>query len=222
MIITIDGPAGSGKSTAARRLADRLGVAYLDTGAMYRAAALAVERADADPADAAAVATVVRACDIRLDSGSRAARVFLNGEDVSDQIRSADISAKTSLLARQPAVREVMVARQRQIGQSLGSLVTEGRDQGSVVFPDAQFKFFLDASPEVRARRRFDEMKPHNPQLRFEDVLEQIVSRDGADRTRAVAPLLVPPGATLLDTSAMTIDDVVDWLAARVTRARQP
>ncbi|MDD4891714.1 MAG: (d)CMP kinase [Phycisphaerae bacterium] len=216
MIITIDGPAGSGKSTAARQLADRLGVAYLDTGAMYRAVALAAVRAGVDPADADAVTAVARRSDIRLICGPRAARVFLDGVEVSDQIRSADISERTSLLSRIAGVRAELVARQRQIGKDLGSLVTEGRDQGSVVFPDADFKFFLDASPEVRARRRFDEMRAHDPGLRFEQVLSQIVSRDGADSTRAVAPLLVPEGATRLDTSDMTIAAVVDWLAQRI------
>lgn len=216
MIITIDGPAGSGKSTAARELAARLGIAYLDTGAMYRAATLAAIRAGADFNDPDALAAVVGDCDIRLQCGPRSVRVFLDGVEVTEQIRSAEVSAKSSLLARVPGVRAVMVERQRRIGRQLGSLVSEGRDQGSVVFADADAKFFLDASPEVRARRRWEEMRAAGREVRYEDVLNDILARDGSDRTRAVAPLLVPPGATQLDTSRMTIEQVVEWLADKV------
>lgn len=218
MIITIDGPAGSGKSTAARRLANLLGIAYLDTGAMYRAATLAAMRAGIDLADDNALAAVARACDIRLECGPQSARVFLDGVEVTEQIRSARISADSSLLARVPDVREVMVRRQQQIGRQLHDLVSEGRDQGSVVFPDADFKFFLDASPEVRARRRCEELRGKGQDADLQQVLEEIFARDRSDRSRAVAPLLVPAGAIELDTSAMSIEQVVDWLAERVRR----
>jgi cytidylate kinase len=220
MIITIDGPAGSGKSTASRELAARLGIAYLDTGAMYRAATLAAIRAGVDLDDPDAVAAVVRDNDIRLECTPQAARVLLNGVDVSDEIRSAQVSAKSTLLAKATGVRTAMVQRQRQIGRELGSLVSEGRDQGSVVFPDADAKFFLDATPEVRARRRWQEMQADGQDVRYEDVLGDIIARDGSDRSRAVAPLLVPEGAILLDTSQMTIEEVVGWLAARVNERR--
>ncbi len=220
MIITIDGPAGSGKSTAARKLAARLGIAYLDTGAMYRAATLAAIRAGADVNDPEQLARLARDSDIRLQCGPSFARVFLDGREVTELIRSAEVSEKTSFLARVPPVREVLVARQRQIGAELaasqGGLVSEGRDQGSVVFPDADVKFFLDADPQVRARRRYEELRADGEDVSFEEVLTQIVTRDGKDRSRAVAPLLVPEGALRLDTSAMTIHEVIEWLYGRV------
>lgn len=216
MIVTIDGPAGSGKSTAARGLAARLGIAFLDTGAMYRAATLAVLRAGVDPRDADEVEKVVRNCDIELQCGPRSARVFLDGSEVTESIRAAEISANSSLIARIAAVREVMVERQRAIGRRLGQLVSEGRDQGSVVFPEAEFKFFLDASPEVRARRRWEEMRSAGHDVHLDDVLADIVARDGSDRGRAVAPLRVPDGAVVLDTSQFSVEQVVDWLIERV------
>lgn len=216
MIITIDGPAGSGKSTAARKLAAALDIAYLDTGAMYRAVTLAAIQREIDLQDTDALSRLARDVTIDLQCGPTHARVLLNGHDVSEAIRSADVSAKTSFVAKVAGVREAMVTQQRQIGRQLGSLVSEGRDQGSVVFPDADAKFFLDASPEVRARRRFDEMSVEGEDVTYDDVLNQIVTRDGADRSRAVAPLTVPNGAECLDTSGMTLSDVVDWLIGRV------
>ncbi|MCG3181007.1 MAG: Cytidylate kinase [Phycisphaerae bacterium] len=228
MIVTIDGPAGSGKSTAARRLAERLGIAYLDTGAMYRAATLAAIRRRIDLADHQALADLVRDIDIGLDCGRPGdggqTRVFLDGLEVTRDIRSAEVSEKTSRVAPVPGVRNELVAHQRRIGaelvRAIGGVVSEGRDQGSVVFPDADAKFFLDASPEVRARRRHQEMAADGETITYEQVLHQIVTRDGADRSRAVAPLIVPDNAQVLDTSGMDIDAVVDWLADRVREKR--
>ena len=148
MIITIDGPAGSGKSTAARELARALGIAHLDTGATYRAATLLAMRRGIDLADEAALAELVRGLDIRLEYDGDELRVLLNGEDVSRQIRSAEVSDHSHYIARAPAVREVLVSLQRRVGRALaasaGGVVAEGRDQGSVVFPDADVKFWLD------------------------------------------------------------------------------
>ncbi len=225
MIITIDGPAGSGKSTAARKLAARMGIAYLDTGAMYRAATLAALRGGADLSDPDAMTRVARDSHVRLECGPSFTRVFLDGRDVTELIRSAEVSARTRCLAGVAGVREVMVARQRRIGAELnrpveqggaGGLVSEGRDQGSVVFPDADVKFFLDAGPEVRARRRFEEMQADGEDVAYEDVLAQLIDRDGVDRTRAVSPLSVPDGARALNTSRMSLHEVIEWLVERV------
>jgi cytidylate kinase len=220
MIVTIDGPAGSGKSTAARRLAQRLGIAYLDTGAMYRTVTLAAMQAEVDLHDSAAVADLARSLQIELDCGPDGTRVRLDGRDVSADIRSAAVSEKTSLVAPVAGVREALVERQRRIGAELaartGGVVAEGRDQGSVVFPDADAKFYLDASPEVRARRRHDELAADGETITYQQVLDQLVTRDGADSSRAVAPLTRPAGAESLDTSDMTLDAVVDWLIERL------
>ena len=224
MVITIDGPAGSGKSTAARELARALGVAYLDTGATYRAATLAAMRAGTDLTDQGALAELVAGLDIRLEQSAGGVRVMLNGEDVSREIRSAAVSDHSHHIARAAGVRDVLVALQRRMGEALarehGGVVAEGRDQGSVVFPEADVKFFLDAAPEVRARRRTEEMAADGQAAAYDDVLAAIVARDGRDRTRAVAPLTKPEGAVEIDTSAMAIDQVTAELLRRVRETR--
>jgi len=224
MIVTIDGPAGSGKSTAARELAAALGIAYLDTGATYRAVTLAALAAGTDLTDAQALAALAEGLDLRLSPGPGGLGVILNGRDISRDIRSAEVSENAHYVARAGAVRDVLVSLQRRIGQELaeqaGGLVAEGRDQGSVVFPDADVKFYLDASPEVRARRRYDEMTADGERVTYEAVLDAIVTRDGRDRTRAVAPLVKPAGAIEIDTTNMRIEDVTAELARRVSAAR--
>ena len=154
MIVTIDGPAGSGKSTAARKLAARLEIPYLDTGAMYRAIAHAALMRGVDFQDDDALVGFARSVELELDCGPTYTRVRVDGHDVSEAIRTLAVSAVTPCVARQPAIRDLLVARQREIGQALGSFVSEGRDQGSVVFPDADVKFVLEASLERRAQRR--------------------------------------------------------------------
>jgi cytidylate kinase len=220
MIITIDGPAGSGKSTAARNLASRLGVAYLDTGATYRAATLLAMRQGIDLADEAALADTARQMELRMVPQPDGVRVLVGGEDVTRAIRSAEVSDSTQFAARSGAVRAVLVELQRRIGRELGSFVTEGRDQGSVVFPDATLKFFLDASPEVRARRRHEEFLADGENVTYEAVLQGIIQRDGRDRSRAVAPLVKPQGAIEIDTSGMTIEQVTDALERHVRAGR--
>lgn len=221
MIITIDGPAGSGKSTAARRLAQRLGVAYLDTGAMYRAVTLRALRNGVDLRDGAALAECAAQADIQLryDDGDKL-RVWLDGRDVTAEIRSAEVTDNSHFIASAPGVRAVLVRMQRRIGGELGSVVSEGRDQGSVVFPDADVKFYLDASVEVRARRRFEEMTADGQNVSYEAICRAIAERDGRDRSRAVAPLVKPEEAVEIDTSELRIDQVVETLVAAVEARR--
>ncbi len=217
MIITIDGPAGSGKSTAARKLAARLGVAYLDTGAMYRAIALATIEDGVSLADEPAMLAVAERCAIEVDCGPTHTRVTLDGRDVSEAIRTMAVNQATSFVARTVAIRKLLVEKQREIGQSLGSLVTEGRDQGSVVFPDAELKFFLDASIEKRAERRYQEMLADGEEASHDVILKNLEHRDGNDRCQW-APLLEPESAIHIDTTQMTIHEVVERLAEEVGR----
>ncbi|MCJ7544836.1 MAG: (d)CMP kinase, partial [Phycisphaerae bacterium] len=158
MVITIDGPAGSGKSTAARELARALGIAFLDTGATYRAVTLKALREGVDPNDTDALVAVAKGARIEVIPTEQGARVMLDGCDVTAEIRSVEVTENAHYVADSPPVREVLVALQRRLGEGLGSFVTEGRDQGSVVFPEADVKFYLDASPRVRAERRAGEL----------------------------------------------------------------
>lgn len=217
MIITIDGPAGSGKSTAARKLAAHLQVAYLDTGAMYRAVALKCLREGVPLDDAQAVAAAARGADIRLDCGPSHTRVLLDGHDVTEAIRSMETNQATPYVSRIPEVREVLVEQQRRIGRELGSLVTEGRDQGSVVFPDADASFFMDASLKRRAERRYHEMCADGIETTYDEVLANLQTRDGNDQQQW-APLLVPGNAIKIDTSHLSIDDVVKELLRHIER----
>jgi len=219
MIITIDGPAGSGKSTAARKLAARLGVAYLDTGAMYRAVALAALRQAADLRNSAGLIDIAGHARIDVDCGPTFTRVMLNGEDVSEAVRSLAVSAATNYVARIPEIRRILVEKQRDIGRRLGSLVTEGRDQGSVVFPDADLKFFLDATIEKRAMRRYQEFVADGEETSLEAIRENLASRDGNDR-RQWAPLLEPETAIHIDTTDMTIHEVIERLLEEVQRKK--
>lgn len=212
MIITIDGPAGSGKSTAARKLAQALGIAYLDTGATYRAVTLAAMRQGVDLADDAALAAVAKSIRLQLIPRPSGLVVMLDGQDVSKDIRSAEVSEQSRYAAASPPVRAVLVEMQRRLGGELGSFVTEGRDQGSVVFPDADFKFYLDAAPAVRARRRMEELRQAGEAAEYEQVLAAIVHRDHRDRSRPVAPLLKPADAIEVDTSDFEIEQTTQRL----------
>lgn len=224
MIITIDGPAGSGKSTAARELAGSLHIAYLDTGAMYRAVTLAALRSHADLHDGEALATIARTMSLQMQGHGHALSVTLDGRDVSAEIRLGEVSENAHYVARAPAVRAVLVQMQRQIGRQLeqqsGGVVTEGRDQGSVVFPHAQFKFYLDASAQVRAQRRYDELKAAGQPADLAGILESIVLRDGRDRSRSVAPLVRPDGAVEIDTSRLSIEQVIERMRSHVEQTK--
>ncbi len=209
-LIAIDGPSGVGKSTTARRAAARLGWQYLDTGAMYRAATLALQRAGLSLADRPALERLL----VSLDLAQEGTRIFLSGEDVSEAIRSQDVTRAVTPVSADARVREVLVEQQRRIGAS-GRWVVDGRDIGTVVFPGACCKIFLTASPEARARRRFLELEAKGQTPVFDEVLADQRRRDEADSTRAVAPLRRAADAVELDSSAMTLDQVVDWIVAR-------
>ncbi len=213
MIITIDGPAGSGKSTAARKLAARLEVPYLDTGAMYRAVAYRAMQAKADLTDTEALVQIAREADLHLDCGPTHTRVRLDGHDVSEAIRAFEVNTVTPHVATKQAIRDLLVDKQRAIGLSLGSLVSEGRDQGTVVFPDADVKFVLDAKLDRRAERRFQELAADGDEVPVEQIRDNLARRD-RDDARQWAPLLGPGEAIVVDTTRMTITQVVDRLVA--------
>lgn len=211
MIITIDGPAGSGKSTVAKLLADRLKVRFLDTGAMYRAVAWAVLQSDLSESDVDGVAAYVGQVGLCF----RENQLCLNDEPVGDQIRTPEVTAVSSVIAQNPAVRERLVELQRDAGNA-GSLVTEGRDQGTVVFPSADHKFFLIASVDARARRRHRELIGTGSSLTLATVKTQLRQRDERDENRTHAPLKPAPDAMIVDTSSLTVAQVVDTLANNV------
>jgi len=208
-IIAIDGPAGAGKTTAARNLAERLDLVYLDTGATFRAIALKALRQGLDLSDEAALTALAKNSDIRFDS-DRLERILLDGEDVSDAIRAQAVANASSAVAVHPTLRALLVDLWRKIGEN-GGVVLEGRDIGTVVFPDAEIKFFLDARPEERAKRRFSEQSGKE-NITFERVTQDLKVRDNADRTRQHAPLKRAQDAIQIDTTHLTPEETVDRL----------
>ena len=211
LIVTLDGPAGTGKSTVSKEVAFRLGVPRLDTGAFYRAAGLAAMRADVDLADHEAVANVVAGISLDQDEG----RMLLDGLDVSEEIRSQAATEASSMVSTHPEVRGLLVVYQREwVARHDNRAVVEGRDIGSVVFPEATVKVYLDARPEVRAQRRADQTGKAQA-----GVLAELSARDERDSTRQASPLIVPDGAVLIDTSDMTIDEVVDRIVGLASEA---
>lgn len=207
--ITIDGPAGSGKSTTARKVASRLGYLYLDSGALYRAVTLAALRRQCDFADPAALAAVARACRIELVPGPAGLQVLLEGEDVSAAIRTPEVAAAIGPVAANPGVRQALLAQQRRMGDE-GGIVAEGRDMGSVVFPRAEVKIFLVASIAERARRRQMELAEQGRFVEYEELVDAIRKRDADDSQRDVSPLVKPADALELDTTHLSVDEQVD------------
>ena len=218
MIITIDGPAGTGKSTVAQAVAERLGFDFLDTGAMYRAVGLEALRRQANLYDPRELAFIAEHCRIEFDYRSRPPGVLLNGQPVGHLLRGTDATSAASHVAVVPAIREQLVHQQQEIGRRWPNLVTEGRDQGSVVFPDAALKFFLDASPQERARRRIVQLRARGEIVEQGEVLHEIIARDERDRNRPVGPLRPPQGAEIIDTTSLSEADVIERI---VYRARQ-
>jgi cytidylate kinase len=209
LVIAVDGPAGTGKSTVSRGLARSLGARYLDTGAMYRIVTLAVLRAGVDPADADAVAAVAEQARVSVGYDPDEDHFYLAGEEVSDEIRGPEVTRAVSAVSAVPAVRERLVALQRELAAGPGSVVVEGRDIGTVVLPDADLKIFLTASAEERARRRNAENVAKGLPDDYAGVLADVQRRDHLDSTRATSPLRAADDAVVVDTSDMTRDEVL-------------
>lgn len=217
LIITLDGPAGSGKSTMARRLAQRLGLEFLDTGAMYRGLTAVCLDTGVDPAtEPDAAVEIARRSRLRFDWHADPPRLYVNEHDVTPRLRDADVTFSVSDVASISGVRAVMVELQRQIGEAHPRLVTEGRDQGSVVFPDARVKFYMEARPDVRARRRAEELRKAGKPADEALILAGIIQRDHRDSNREDGPLICPHDAIRIDTSDLTLEEVLDLLESRV------
>lgn len=212
-VIAIDGPAGSGKSTVARRLADRLGLAYLDTGAMYRAVAFAAIRRGVDPVDAEPLAALARKTEVSVSDGV----VTVDGTDASVEIRGPEVSRAVSVVAANQGVRDELRTRQRLWAVEHRGGVIEGRDIGTVVFPDALLKVYLTADPDVRAARRAKEMTD----LEYDTVAADIARRDAADQGRSNSPLVEADDAVTVDTTGLTVDEVVEAVAVLVEQRRR-
>jgi CMP/dCMP kinase len=211
VIIAIDGPSGAGKGTIARTLSQELGYRHVDTGAMYRAAVWKAVQERIPLDDEKAIAELARAAEIVVEGGV----VMIDGEDITRAIRTPEIDSAASAVARLPRVREVLVAQQRELGTG-GDIVMEGRDIGTVVFPDADVKIYLDASEEERARRRVTDTAHTSSQSGHAAVAEAIKARDTADSTRKASPLMMAPDAIRIDTTSMTVMEVVDRVLAIV------
>lgn len=222
IIVTIDGPAGTGKSTVAGRLASRLGLDFLDTGAMYRAAAALVLDHGLALDAVGEIVKLVRDADLHFDWTADPPAIMAWEKPIGEaRIREAEVTAIVSQIASYPDLRRGMVRKQRLIGRQHPRLVTEGRDQGSVVFPDALCKFYLDADPRVRAQRRAEQFAEAGRRVDEEELLRQIIERDRLDSSREEGPLIRPPDAELVDTSNMTREEVIDHLFESVMTKAQ-
>lgn len=217
--VAIDGPAGSGKSTVSRLVAEKLGFVYVDTGAMYRALTLKVMRDGADFSDEARIIELSSALDIKLfpaDAPGGQIRVTLDGDDVSGEIRTMDVSANVKHVCRIPAVRENLVGLQRAMVSGMNGAVMEGRDIGTVVLKDAAYKFYVDAAFEERVNRRFAELEAKGQNVSRDEVAEDLRNRDHTDMTRKVGPLFQADDAVLVDTTGLSIEEVVDKIVSQI------
>ena len=219
-VIAIDGPGGAGKSTVARKLAQALGMTYLNTGAMYRAVAVAIREAGIkreDPKLEQRIAPILEAVKIGLNGD----RVSLDGRDISSLITENEVNDLASVYSALPSVRARMRELQHAAGEH-GGVVMEGRDIGTVVFPDAEFKFYLDADSEIRAERRYAELSRKDAGIKRDEVLRQLAERDHRDRMREIAPLRIADDAVVIDVSKMSVDEVVSALKERIQRVSSP
>ncbi len=209
IVIAIDGPSGSGKSTVARAVAERLGYLYVDSGAMYRAVALRAREETIPPDAVGRLTALAGRMQIDLKKSSSGARILVDGRDVTEAIRTPEISQRASMIAILPAVRERLVAQQQRIGAA-GGVVMEGRDIGTVVFPHAELKIFLDATPDERARRRHQQHREQGIESSLEQTTKEVEERDRRDSTRTVSPLVQAPDGVYLDSTALTAADVAN------------
>ena len=216
LIIAIDGPSGAGKSTLGRLLARELDLLYIDTGSMYRAVAVAVIDHKVNAEDDSAVGALASQVDIDLVGDPDELTVTLDGKDITDRIRSEDVTEMSSVVSTIPAVRRAMVERQREIGKR--GAVLNGRDIGTVVFPDAHIKFFLTALPQERAERRYNEERAHDPKADFEETFADMVERDKRDSTRKDSPLKAADDAIMVDSTGLSINDVFEKMMESVRR----
>jgi CMP/dCMP kinase len=216
-IITIDGPAGSGKSTVSRLLATRLKVLYLDTGAMYRAVALQAKRKGVDLKDREKISRLCRDLDLQFKTSDGTTRLFVGAEDISSAIRSPEMDMLSSAVSAIKEVREAMTLLQRKMAEQ-GGVVAEGRDMGTVVFPDADYKFFVNADPEVRAGRRYRERLERGEAVSRGEVEKELRKRDDQDMTRVLAPLVPAKDAIVIDTTNLTVEEVVEKMVKTIER----
>jgi len=214
-IITIDGPSGGGKSTVSQMLATSLGYTYLDTGAMYRAVGIKIVRSGIDENNQEELKRLLAAIDLRLTTDATGTKVYIDGDDVSEAIRTAEMGMVASRVSAIPAVRSTLTALQQKMGQQ-GAIVAEGRDMGTVVFPNAPHKFYLDATAEERARRRHLQLQEKGETSDYQELLQQIIKRDHDDSSRALAPLKPADDAIIIDSSTMDAEAVVRFMLERI------
>ena len=220
LTIAIDGPSGAGKSTAGRTLAKRLGYTYIDTGAMYRAVALKVKEKGIELKDESALYQMASSLHITFVPMGEEIHIYCNGEDVSEAIRLPEISHLASEVSKKKGVREALVEIQREMAKE-GSAVLEGRDIGTVVFPEAEVKFYLDADPEERAKRRFQELMARGIQIDFQKTLEEVLQRDHNDMHRAISPLKRAENSILIDSTHRSVEEVVEEMLKKVEEKRR-
>lgn len=218
MKIAIDGPGGAGKSTVSKAIAARLGIVYVDTGALYRTVGYYVRGAEVNPKDSEAVAALLPNINIEVKYENGSQRVYLNGEDLGDKIRTPEMSMYASAVSAIPAVRAFLLDTQKDIARK-NSVIMDGRDIGTVILPDADLKVFLTASPECRARRRYDELVAKGQTVNFEDVLNEMNERDKNDSTRATAPAVAAADAVYFDNTGMGLEETVEKIISMIPRS---